>query len=108
MTSPLPKVDRDRFPSAAEYAYACLREGIVEGRLEPGRRIREAELAAWLGISRTPLRYALSRLELDGLLEMLPRIGLVVSSLDEQAVIELYETREALEGVAAGFAAAAA
>lgn len=108
MSSPLQTTDRNRFASAADYAYACLRQGIVEGRLEPGRRIREAELAGWLGISRTPLRHALSRLELDGLLEILPRAGLVVSSLDEQAVVELYDTREALEGAAAGFAALAA
>lgn len=105
MDPPALSLDRNRFASAADYAYAEIRDAIVEGRFPPSRRMREIELADWLGISRTPLRQALARLELDGLLENIPRAGLVVSSLDEQAVFELYETREALEGTAAAMAA---
>ncbi|MGE0716101.1 MAG: GntR family transcriptional regulator [Alphaproteobacteria bacterium] len=96
---------REKFASAAEYAYAALRREIVEGRFEPGRRMREIELSQLLGISRTPTRQALSRLELEGLLDLKPRAGLVVSTLDPHAVDELYETRAALEGAAAGMAA---
>ena len=105
LAPPALAAERERFPSAADYAYAEIREAIVDGRFAPARRMREIELSEWLGISRTPLRQALARLELDGLLENLPRAGLVVSSLDEQAVFELYETREALEGTAAAMAA---
>jgi DNA-binding GntR family transcriptional regulator len=97
-------VARDRSRSAADYAYAALREEIVEGRFPPGRRMREIELASWLGISRTPTRQALSRLEIEGLVALQPRAGLVVSSLDAAAMEELYEMRGALEGTAAAMA----
>lgn len=97
--------DRDKFASAADYAYAALRREIVEGRFAPGRRMREIELAQRLGISRTPTRQALSRLELEGLLDLRPRAGLVVSVLDLDAVEELYEMRAAVEGTAAAMAA---
>ena len=97
--------ERDRYGSAADYAYAVLRSAIVEGRFPPSRRMRETELAAWLGVSRTPTRQALSRLELEGLLHVKPRIGLVVSSLDDTAMAELYEMRSAMEGTAAAMAA---
>ena len=98
-------LDRERFASAADYAYATLRREIVEGRFSPGRRMREIELAQLLGISRTPLRQALSRLEIEGLLDLKPRMGLVVSVLDDDAVDELYEMRAAVEGTAAAMAA---
>ncbi|NJO24423.1 MAG: GntR family transcriptional regulator [Sphingomonadales bacterium] len=97
--------DRDRYDSAADYAYAKLHTAIVEGHFSPGRRMREIELASWLGISRTPTRHALSRLEIEGLLEVRPRTGLVVSSLDETAMEELYDMRAVLEGAAAAMAA---
>jgi DNA-binding GntR family transcriptional regulator len=97
--------ERDQYGSAADYAYARLRTAIIERQFTPGRRMREIELADWLGISRTPTRHALSRLEIEGLLEVRPRIGLVVSSLDETAMEELYEMRAALEGTAAAMAA---
>jgi DNA-binding GntR family transcriptional regulator len=96
---------RATFASAADYAYAALRREIVEGRFAPGRRMREIELSQRLGISRTPTRHALSRLELEGLLNLRPRAGLVVSVLDMDAVEELYEMRAALEGTAAAMAA---
>jgi DNA-binding GntR family transcriptional regulator len=98
-------VERDRYGSAADYAYAALRREIVEGRFAPGRRMREIELASWLGISRTPTRQALSRLEVEGLVALQPRAGLVVSTLDAAATEELYEMRSALEGTAAAMAA---
>lgn len=97
--------DREKFASATDYAYATLRREIVEGRFAPGRRMREIELAQLLGISRTPTRQALSRLELEGLLDLRPRAGLVVSILALDAVDELYEMRAALEGTAAAMAA---
>lgn len=96
---------REQFGSAADYAYATLRHAIIEGQFAPGRRMREIELADWLGVSRTPTRQALSRLEIEGLLDLKPRIGLVVASLDAPAVEELYEMRAALEGTAAAMAA---
>ncbi len=64
--------DRSKFASATDYAYATLRRAIIEGRFAPGRRMREIELAEHLGISRTPTRQALTRLELEGLLNLRP------------------------------------
>jgi DNA-binding GntR family transcriptional regulator len=105
MTFEAPPTDRDSYVSAADYAYGALRREIVEGRFAPGRRMREIELSDWLSISRTPIRQALSRLEVEGLLAVVPRVGLVVASLDERAMAELYDMRMALEGSAAAFAA---
>lgn len=97
--------DRQQFASAGEFAYVRLRGEIMDGKLPPGHRMVEQELSERLQVSRTPVREALSRLLADGLLEQQPRVGLAVAQLDEAAVIELYETREALEGTAAHLAA---
>lgn len=98
-------LDRDRYDSAANYVYAAIREEILAGRFAPGRRMREVELASFFGVSRTPTRLALSRLENEGLLDLRPRVGLVIASLDDAATEELYEMRAALEGTAAALAA---
>jgi DNA-binding GntR family transcriptional regulator len=100
----VPAGKRD-YPSLGEYAYERLRAQIREGALPPGARVREAELAEKLEISRTPVREALRRLEADGLLAFEPHRGMVVVQLDHQSVMELYAMREALEGTAAGLAA---
>jgi DNA-binding GntR family transcriptional regulator len=97
--------ERTDYGSVTDYAYAALRREIIEGRFPPGRRLREIELASWLGVSRTPTRQALSRLEHEGLVDLRPRIGLVVATLDAAAMEELYEMRGALEGIASGLAA---
>ena len=67
--------------------------------------MREAELAEWLGVSRTPVRDALKQLESDGLLVAAPRRGLLVAELDQQQVTEIYALRAVLEGLAARLAA---
>ena len=54
-------------------AYAAIRDAIVDGTLAPGERLRDAELCKWLGLSRTPVREALGRLEQDGLVESAPQ-----------------------------------
>ena len=94
--------DRDQL---GESAYERIREAIRSGDLEPGHRITESDLARWLTMSRTPVREAISRLETEGLLTHVRRQGLTVARLDYQAVMELYEMREVLEGTAARFAA---
>jgi DNA-binding GntR family transcriptional regulator len=86
-------------------AFQRLRQEIQDGRLTPGSRIVEQEIATRLGISRTPVREAMRRLEETGLIMQAAHRGLVVGSLDAQAVNELYATREALEGAAAELAA---
>lgn len=92
-------------PSRGDLAYQRLFESIENGRLKPGARLRELELSAWLGASRTPIREALGRLEGEGLIARDPSRGMVVAELDPGMVAELYVMREVLEGTAAGLAA---
>lgn len=89
-------------------AYRRLIDEIRRGELAPGARLREIELAERLGISRTPVREAIRRLEADGLVVHLARQGAAIRSLDGAEVIELYEMRGVLEGTAARLAARAA
>lgn len=91
---------------ASDRAYEVLREEILQWRLAPGTVLGEVEQAARLGVSRTPLREALSRLSAEGLVEAQSGRGLVVSSADVSDVRGLFEVREALETAAAALAAA--
>jgi len=91
--------------SRVEQAYDYIRQAIQNHRLKPGDRLREAELAEAIGVSRTPLREALARLESDGLIVNDPARGLAVMQLDYNMVGELYFIREVLEGTAARLAA---
>lgn len=86
--------------SRAEFVYATLRSAIHEGKLKPGDRLREVEIAEQLGVSRTPVREALKRLESNGLVTVLPQRGAVMTQLNQQQVIELYAFREELEAAA--------
>lgn len=80
-------------------------EAIVEGQLAPGSKISEPELAKQFQVSRGPLREALMRVEGLGLIERIPHIGARVIQLSPTKLVELYAVREALEGMAARFAA---
>ncbi len=86
-------------------AYVTLMNEIRDGKLVPGDRLREVELAARLGVSRTPVREAIRQLEADGLVTHLPRQGASVRQLEYPEVMELYEMRAVLEGTAARLAA---
>lgn len=101
---------RSRQPDAGglprgEAAYRYIRTAIQEGKLAPGERLREIELARQVGLSRTPVREALSRLESEGLVAHDAIRGVVVAELDYGMVTELYYMREVLEGTAARLAA---
>lgn len=89
-------------------AYQRLIAEIRTGALKPGDRLLETELADRLGISRTPVREAIRRLEADGLVIHVPRSGAAVRKLDYSEIAELYEMRAVLEGTAARLAARAA
>jgi len=88
-----------------EYAYRYIRRAIQSSTVKPGERLREIELAGEIGLSRTPIREALSRLEAEGLVTHDPIRGVVVAELDYNMVAELYYMREVLEGTAARLAA---
>lgn len=85
--------------------YQSLREAIVSGRLRPGERIVEDRVCAELGVSRSPLREALRRLEGEGLVSILPRRGAVVTEVSDRDGMNLFAVREVLEGLAARQAA---
>jgi DNA-binding GntR family transcriptional regulator len=94
-----------RSGSRAEFVYRALVEAMRSGRLRPGDRIREEEVAHLLGVSRTPVREALQLLQAKRMVEIAPGRGVVVVELNKQQVLELYAMREVLEGAAARFAA---
>ncbi|MFO1141100.1 MAG: GntR family transcriptional regulator [Amaricoccus sp.] len=91
-------------PSGQPDAYALLLDAIDRGACRPGERLVEAELAERFGVSRTPVREALQRLETQGLVARDGR-SLVVASLDHDQLGELYVVRAELEGLAARLAA---
>lgn len=95
----------DPSKSSGEAAYDALITSIREGRFAPGDRLREEEVGQTLGLSRTPVREALRRLEADGIVEHRPRIGAVIRELSQREVVELYEMRVVLERTAAQLAA---
>lgn len=84
--------------------YEKIRDAIVAGELAGGTPLTESSLAAWCGVSRTPIREALLRLEQDGLITRTER-GLVVRSRSPEEILDIYEVRIALEATAARSAA---
>src|SRR5262245_41607332 len=91
--------------NAADTAYAVLREAIVTNALAPGTRLRADDLAKQLGVSKTPVREALRKLQAEELIAVQPGSGLSVKVLSEKELFDIYYIREALEGMAARLAA---
>jgi DNA-binding GntR family transcriptional regulator len=91
--------------TASVAAADLIRQAIVDGRVSPGQRLKEEELAQQLGISRTPIREALLVLQTEGLLEGAPNRGATVRTYDVAALEEMYELRAVLESHAARRAA---
>lgn len=92
--------------NAADRVYEAVRAGILDGTYEFGARLGEVELAATFGVSRTPVREALRRLDSEGLLETLPNRGARVRSWSGRELDDIFDLRALLEGHAAGLAAA--
>jgi DNA-binding GntR family transcriptional regulator len=97
----------DRKPGEVlgDYAYRVLREAIRAGVFESGDHLREADVASWLDISRTPVREAFHRIVSEGLLVIGSWNGAMVAQLDAQQLVDLYAVRALLEGAAASLAA---
>lgn len=102
-----PHISRDpRAPQTlSERVFEALQSAIVTGDLKPGEKIREPELAGRFGVSRGPLRDALRRLEARHLVVNTPNSGARVVSLSPKQLVELYDVREALEGMTCRLAA---
>jgi len=103
--SKLTIIDPNAPTSLGSSVYNELRKRLVEGKLKPGQRLREVELSSMLGVSRTPVREAIKRLESEGFAAYVSRRGAVVSELTPEQAVELYAVREILEGSAANLAA---
>jgi len=88
-----------------QQAYDYIQQRIASGLLPAGSWISELSLAKEIGISRTPVREAIRQLQLEGLVEQVPRHGTVVRQPDQRDIAELYELRQALECYAVGQAA---
>ncbi|SES94650.1 transcriptional regulator, GntR family [Natronincola peptidivorans] len=101
----LGKLQIEEYKPLREIVFKYLRESILEGRLEPGRRLMEMQLAEELGVSRTPVREAIRKLELEGLVIMVARKGAYVADVSVRDMTEVLEIRGALEGLAASLAA---
>ncbi len=85
-------------------AYERLKTEILNGQLPPGFQAPEPDIATRLGMSRTPVREALIRLEADGLVDLVPRRGAKVLPISLQDICEIYQILSALEALAAGTA----
>lgn len=100
-----PASEAEKGRSRTVTALLAVRELILEGVLAPGSRISELSVAERTGISRTPIRAALQRLEEEGLVEIIPSGGFAVKSFSQQEVFDAIEIRGTLEGLAARLAA---
>ena len=105
MEKKLTPIKLDSYQPLREVVCETLRNAIVSGILQPGERLMEIQVAEELGVSRTPVREAIRKLELEGFVVMIPRRGTYVSDLSIKDINEVYEVRTALDVLAAELAA---
>jgi DNA-binding GntR family transcriptional regulator len=98
-------VKLDNYKPLREIVFESLREAIINGNLEPGERMMEIQLADEMGVSRTPVREAIRKLELEGFVVMIPRKGAYVAGISLKDIADVFEIRAALESLAAALAA---
>ena len=101
----LQPINFDSYQPLREIVCENLRDAIKKGILEPGERLMEVQIADELGISRTPVREAIRKLEQEGYVIMMPRRGTYVADVSESDIKEIFEIRSALESLATGLAA---
>lgn len=94
----------DEYLPLRDVVFNTLRQGILTGELKPGERLMELHLASRLGVSRTPIREAIRKLELEGLVIMIPRRGAQVAQITEKNLQDVLEVRRALDVFAAKLA----
>lgn len=94
------KVNMNEYLPLRDVVFNTLRQAILKGELEPGERLMEIQLADRLGVSRTPIREAIRKLELEGLVLMIPRKGAEVAKISEKNLRDVLEVRRSLEELA--------
>lgn len=97
-------INTNEYLPLRDVVFNTLRDAILTGKLVPGERLMENQLADKLGVSRTPVREALRMLELENLVELVPRKGAQVLDMSEKDIINILEVRSALEGLATSLA----
>ena len=97
-------VDMNEYLPLRDVVFKTLRQAILTGELQPGERLMEITLTNRLGVSRTPVREAIHKLEQEGLVIMMPRRGAQVAQITEKDLIEVLEVRLGLEEMAVRFA----
>lgn len=98
------QIDMDDFLPLRDVVFNTLRKAILTGQLKPGERLMEVHLANRLGVSRTPIREAMRKLELEGLVIMVPRRGAEVAKITEKSLKDVLEVRRALDVLSAELA----
>ena len=91
------EVNMNEYLPLRDVVFNTLRKAILRGELKPGERLMEIQLANKLGVSRTPIREAIRKLELEGLVLMIPRKGAEVAQITENNMQDVLEVRKALE-----------
>lgn len=94
----------ENYKPLREIVFETLREAILTGQLKAGERLMEVQLAEEMGVSRTPVREAIRKLELEGLVVMIPRKGAYVADISTKDIADVFEIRSALEALAAALA----
>lgn len=105
MAGKLSKVNLNDYKPLRDVIFNTLREAIIIGELRPGERLMEVQLAEKMGVSRTPVREAIRKLELEGLVNMLPRKGAHVAELSAKDIVDVLEVRSSLDGLATSLSA---
>lgn len=98
------QADMNEFLPLRDVVFNTLRKAILTGELKPGERLLEIHLANQLGVSRTPIREAIRKLELEGLVIMMPRRGAEVAQITEKSLRDVLEVRRALDALCAELA----
>jgi len=98
------QTNTDEFLPLRDVVFNTLRKAILTGELKPGERLLEIHLANQLGVSRTPIREAIRKLELEGLVIMMPRRGAEVAQITEKSLRDVLEVRRALDALCAELA----
>ena len=93
------QIDMNDFLPLRDVVFNTLRKAILTGQLKPGERLMEVHLANQLGVSRTPIREAIRKLELEGLVIMIPRRGAEVARITEKSLRDVLEVRRALDAL---------
>lgn len=99
------KIDTTDATNLRRKVFAAIEDAVLSGRYKPGECLVESKLAAELGVSRTPVREALTQLEREGLLQLVPHKGAVVTGISQKDIQDIYTIRIMIEGLAARWAA---